>query len=415
MTNPKIIPRAEHAITRKLMSPNALKVLYRLKEAGAQAYLVGGGVRDILLGRHPKDFDVATNLPPEKIKALFRNCRLIGRRFRLAHVHFGKEIIEVSTFRANIKGETAHQSEHGMILHDNVYGTLEEDIWRRDFTVNALYYNIADFSVVDFCGGMEDVQQQIIRLIGEPEVRYREDPVRLLRAVRFAAKLHFEIAPETQAPLFHLGYLLEHVPPARLFEEFLKLFLKGHSMASFTLLQQYGLLRYLFPQTVQCLEQGHFKVMLSFLTLALNNTDKRLTEGKKVTPAFLLAVFLWHPLQKTLLEVQGDHHTNAHEIFMTSISHVLSTQNRTVVIPRRFTAVMQEIWMLQGRLETIQKKHALRLLEHPKFRAAYDFLLLRAQIDSTLKKQADWWTQIQTLDEAGKIAFLSKTKFKKVS
>jgi poly(A) polymerase len=417
MMNPKIIPRSEHSITRKLMSPNALKVLYRLKEAGAQAYLVGGGVRDILLGQHPKDFDIATNLPPEGVKELFRNCRLIGRRFRLAHVHFGREIIEVATFRGDIRGnikeEGATQSEHGMILCDNAYGTLEEDIWRRDFTVNALYYNIADFSVVDFCDGMGDMQGQVIRLIGDPNIRYREDPVRLLRAVRFAAKLHFSISPESETPLFNLGYLLEHVPAARLFEEFLKLFFKGHALPSFALLQNYGLFHYLFPQTAQCLEQENCKTMLLFLEQALHNTDERLATGKKVTPAFLLAVFLWHPLQKTILELKTDHHTNATEIFMASIGHILSKQNQSIVLPRRFTTMMQEIWLLQGRLENIQKKYVLRLLEHPRFRAAYDFLLLRSQTGENVKKQADWWTHIQTLNETEKMDFLSKLNQKK--
>ncbi len=398
MTNPEIIPRSGHNISRKLISPNALKVLYRLKEASAEAYLVGGGVRDILLGEYPKDFDIVTNLQPEKVKGLFHNCRLIGRRFRLAHIHFGREIIEVATFRGTLKDSISNHSEHGMILHDNVYGTLEEDIWRRDFTVNALYYNIADFSVVDFCQGMQDVKRKTLRLIGDPNVRYREDPVRLLRAVRFAAKLKFNMAQETEAPLFELGYLLEHVPPARLFDEFLKLFLKGHALASFALLQNYGLFHYIFPQTVVCLEQDNFKMMLPLLEQALHNTDERLAVGKKVTPAFLLAAFLWYPLQKTIRELQHDHHTNQVEILMTAIHQVLSKQAQRTSIPRRFTTGAQEIWLLQSRLENIQKKHVLRIMNHPRFRAAYDFLLLRAQAGENVEKQASWWTDVQTLD-----------------
>lgn len=398
MINPEIIPRSQHIVSRKLINPHALKVLYRLREAGAEAYLVGGGVRDILLGKHPKDFDIATNFRPNKIKTLFHNCRLIGRRFRLAHIHFGAEIIEVATFRSDLKTSTASHSEHGMILCDNVYGTLPEDIWRRDFTVNALYYNIADFSVVDFCKGMQDVEQRIIRLIGEPAVRYREDPVRLLRAVRFAGKLQFNIEPATEAPLFELGYLLLHVPPARLFDEFLKLFFKGHSFASFTLLQHYKLFHYLFPQTVICLEQNTFKFMRPFLEQALHNTDERLASAKKVSPAFLFAVFLWYPLQKTVNELQHESHINQTEVLMVAMNQVISKQIQRMAIPRRLTVGMQEIWLLQRRLENIHKKHVLRLLHHPRFRAAYDFLLLRAQAGEDVEKQAIWWTEVQALE-----------------
>lgn len=413
MTNPEIILRSEHAISRKSISQNALKVLYRLKDAGAEAYLVGGGVRDILLDKHPKDFDIVTNFHPEKVKDLFYNCRLIGRRFRLAHVHFGREIIEVATFRSNLKDADLSHSEHGMILRDNVYGTLEEDIWRRDFTINALYYNIADFSVVDFCQGMQDVNEKTLRLIGEPNIRYREDPLRLLRAVRFAAKLDFKIDPETEMPLFELGHLLQHIPPARLFDEFLKLFFKGHAEASFTLLQHYGLFCHIFPQTVVCLEQGTFKTMLPLLEHALHNTDKRLAEGKKVTPAFLIATFLWHPLQKAITELQHDHHTHPTEIFMAAINHVFNQQTQRIAMPRRFTSVAQEIWLLQSRLENIQKKYVLRLLNHPRFRAAYDFLLLRAESGEDVEKQANWWTHIQTLDDEEKIQFLESLKKQK--
>lgn len=403
MIKPEIIPRSQHTVSRKLISPYALKVLYRLKDAGAQAYLVGGGVRDTLLEKHPKDFDIATNFQPSKIKSLFRNCRLIGRRFRLAHVHFGREIIEVATFRSALKEDTVSKhSEHGMILCDNVYGTLEEDVWRRDFTVNALYYNIADLSVVDFCKGMQDIEQRTLRLIGDPNVRYREDPVRLLRAVRFAAKLEFKIEPATETPLFELGYLLEHVPQARLFDEFLKLFFKGHAVASFRLLQKYGLFHYLFPQTDVCLQQSTFKSMLPMLEQALRNTDERLAIGKTVTPAFLLAVFLWYPLQKALRELQHDHHTTSLEAFMTAVHQVIGKQVQRMVIPRRFTVGAQEIWLLQSRLENIEKKHALRLLNHPRFRAAYDFLLLRAEAGEDVEKQANWWTHVQTAEGESK-------------
>jgi poly(A) polymerase len=277
---PLIIPRSEHSISRAAISPNALKVLYRLKEAGYQGFLVGGAVRDLLLGITPKDFDVATNALPEEVRRLFRNCRLIGRRFRLAHVHFGNEIIEVATFRAaaaperedteeadpdsesdGVEGARAepiepaatYDSEHrafdrtGRILRDNIYGTIEEDVWRRDFAANGLYYSIEDFSIWDFVDGVRDVQARRLKLIGDPETRYREDPVRMLRAVRFAAKLDFSIEPETEAPLAKLAYLLDGVPPARLFDECLKLFLSGFGLKAYRLLQKYGLFAHLFP------------------------------------------------------------------------------------------------------------------------------------------------------------------------
>ncbi|HEB98384.1 MAG TPA: polynucleotide adenylyltransferase PcnB, partial [Thiotrichales bacterium] len=253
---PVIIPRAEHGISRSNISPNALKVLYRLRSAGYRACLVGGGVRDLLLGREPKDFDVATDARPEEVRKLFRNCRLVGRRFRLAHVVFGREVIEVATFRgrhdAAEEGETA-TSEEGRILRDNVYGTIEEDAWRRDFTVNALYYDIEDFSVRDYVGGMEDLRAGVLRLIGDPEARYREDPVRMLRAVRFAVKLGFRIEPATEAPIESLAHLLFEIPPARLFEEVLKLFQGGMALETFEMLRHYDLFGKLFPLTEEVL------------------------------------------------------------------------------------------------------------------------------------------------------------------
>src|SRR5690606_33324797 len=249
--SPKIIPRAEHPISRANISSNALKVLYRLKNAGYSAFIVGGGVRDLLLGRHPKDFDVVTDALPEEVDRLFRNCRLIGRRFRLAHVRFGRDVVEVATFRATGNGEDDARlhDETGRILRDNVYGTIDEDVWRRDFTVNALYYNIADFTLWDYTTGLEDIKSRTLRLIGDPETRYREDPVRMLRAVRLAAKLDFTIAPGTAEPIPRLAPLLADVPPARLFDEVLKLFQSGHAVRSFDLLREHGLFGYLFPRT----------------------------------------------------------------------------------------------------------------------------------------------------------------------
>jgi len=302
-TQPTIVPRDEHIISRSQISERALTVLYRLKNAGYGAYLVGGGVRDLSLGREPKDFDVATDATPEQVKSLFRNCRLIGRRFRLAHVHWGPDIIEVATFRAlhppgasdNNEDEASGERvlEDGMILRDNVYGTIEEDALRRDFTINALYYNIGDFSVVDYAGGMADLKAGRIRLIGDPSVRYREDPVRMLRAVRFAAKLGFVIDDETAAPIPRMADALDDIPAARLFDEVLKLLMAGQGVETFESLRQHGLFRYLFPATDTALDDDADAQLLNFLVSALASTDQRVNDGRPVTPAFLFAALIW--------------------------------------------------------------------------------------------------------------------------
>ncbi len=376
-------------------------MLYRLKNAGYAAYLVGGCVRDMLLGREPKDFDVATDARPEEIRKLFRNCRLIGRRFRLAHVHFGSEIIEVATFRA--QGGEAEEGErvieNGMIVRDNVFGTIEEDAWRRDFTVNALYYDIRDFSVVDYTGGVADLKAGVLRLIDDPEVRYREDPVRMLRAVRFQAKLGFRLDPRTEAPIRALGGLLEEVPPARLFEEVLKLFLGGCAVQTFELLRHYGLFGRLFPDTETALQEEEGGYPHMFLVRALENTDQRLAEGKPVTPAFLFAVLLWEPLRLRVRALQEEGMT-ALQAMQAAGSEVLAAEQRHVVLPKRFAAQAQEIWLLQPRLERVPSKRALRLFGHPRFRAAYDFLLLRVRAGEEVEECARWWSRFQDMEEA---------------
>ncbi|MEO1574798.1 MAG: polynucleotide adenylyltransferase PcnB, partial [Pseudomonadota bacterium] len=298
---PVIIPRPEHTVSRADIASPALKVLYRLHNSGYQAFLVGGGVRDLLLGHHPKDFDVATDASPEDVRQLFRNCRLIGRRFRLAHVHFGREVIEVATFRAAHEAapettDAKHIDDRGRILRDNVYGSIDEDVWRRDFTANALYYNIADYSIWDYTGGVEDVRNRVMRLIGDPETRYREDPVRMLRAIRFAGKLDFSIEPETEAPIRKLAGLLGDVPPARLFDETIKLFLAGHARRTFELLREHGLFGELFPACAKRLDQDDTGVLAAMLDEAMRNTDTRVREDRPVTVMFLLAVFLWGPI-----------------------------------------------------------------------------------------------------------------------
>jgi len=396
--SPRIITREEHNVSRHNISPNALKVLYRLKNAGFQAYMVGGGVRDLLLGREPKDFDVVTDALPEQVRELFRNCRVIGRRFRLAHVRFGQEIIEVSTFRAAMTDDMVDMDDgDGRILRDNVYGTVDEDVWRRDFTVNALLYNIEDFSIVDYVGGLQDLKAGCLRLIGEPERRYREDPVRMLRAVRFAVKLGFKIHPDTARPLPELAHLLEDIPPARLFEEFLKLFLSGYAVQTFEALRHYGLFGYLFPQTEASLasQEGGFPHIFS--ARALENTDQRLAEGKPVTPAFLIAALLWDPLRQQAEAYEADG-MSEHQAQQLASDDVVSRQVAHLAMPRRFTRIAKEIWTLQPRLQNLagkESKRATRLLTHPRFRAAYDFLLLRAAAGEPVNESAEWWTEQQ--------------------
>lgn len=359
--------------------------------------MVGGCLRDILLKRTPKDFDIATNASPENIKKLFRNCLLIGRRFRLAHIRFGREIIEVSTFRAQSRKKSFKHRKiatHGMLLRDNVYGTIEEDVWRRDFTMNALYYNIADFSLVDYCGGLADIQNKIVRIIGEPRIRYQEDPVRLLRAIRFAGKLGFQLDLATAEPITELAPLLRHVPPARLFEEVLKLFHHGQALRTYRLLNQYHLLKELFPQTkLDFLDDTNTKL----LELACENTDQRIRQGKTVSPAFLFAVFLWPSVQNKAQQLISQH-TPAFVAYQQAVSDALSKQQKLITIPRRYSTSIREIWDLQHRL--IQRRpHMLhRLMNHPRLRAAYDFLLLRAEINEVDPNLVSWWTHFLELD-----------------
>ncbi|GGO71078.1 polynucleotide adenylyltransferase PcnB [Bowmanella pacifica] len=412
---PVIIPRAEHGISRQDISDNALKVLYRLHNAGFQAHLVGGCVRDLLLGLHPKDFDVATDAEPEQVKALFRNCRLIGRRFRLAHVVFGREIIEVATFRGHHQSQSeavddklSKHSDEGLILRDNVFGSIEEDAQRRDFTFNAMYYNIADFSVTDFAGGMQALKTRKIHLIGDPETRYREDPVRMLRAVRFAAKLDMQIANEAGDIIPQLAPLLANIPPARLFEEVLKLFLSGKGLATYRLLQQYGLFGQLFPQLQPMLKVPGSKEC-QFVEQVLVNTDERINAELRVTPAFIYAALLWYPVEQRCQQLQADGGLSNQDAFNMAMNDVLNRQLQRIMIPKRFTLPMRDIWALQHRLSRRFGKRAYVLLEHPKFRAAYDFLLLRASIEGgELEVLASWWTDFQDADAERRKSMLER-------
>lgn len=389
------------------MSKSALKVLYRLNSGGYDAYLVGGGVRDILLGVAPKDFDIVTNATPEQIKGLFRNCRLIGRRFRLAHIVFGREIIEVATFRGhhdstkdNKTSKVSKQSDEGMLLRDNIYGSIDEDAERRDFTINALYYSAKDFTVHDFANGIADINAKKIRLIGDPETRYREDPVRMLRAIRFATKLDMEISEETKAPIKELSSLLENIPPARMFEEFLKLFMSGKAEENFIQLREYGLFKHFFPLVDQILNQESEPYLLPFITQALKNTDKRINNDQRVTPAFLFASMLWYPLQKQIKALNETVQLTPQDAFFSAMSEIMSEQQRSIGIPKRFQGVMKDILILQDKLTRREGKRAYKAFEHPKFRAGYDFLLLRSEIEADnspkLIELAKWWTDFQT-------------------
>ncbi|MES2405363.1 MAG: polynucleotide adenylyltransferase PcnB [Pseudomonadota bacterium] len=395
---PRVIPREQHNVSRKQISRGALKVLYGLKDAGFRACLVGGAVRDLLLGRQPKDFDIATDATPEDVRKLFRNCRLIGRRFRLAHVIFGPEIVEVATFRGTGEGG-ASEDRHvvdGRILRDNVWGSIAEDALRRDFRVNALYYDIADFSVIDYVGGIEDLEHKRLRLIGDAATRYHEDPVRMLRAARLAAKLDFEIDAQAAAPLHELGHLLADAPSARLFDECQKMFLAGYGLASFRVLVKYDLLRHLFPGTVHALAQDKSGALTSLIEHGLAGTDARVADGRPVTPAFLFAVLLWGEV-KALAEKLHAEGAVQSLAWQRAAHRVMAEQGKRVAIPRRFGYTIEDIWALQPRFAERTRKRVFRLMAHPRFRAAYDFLLLRAGESDALRESGEWWTEIQAL------------------
>jgi len=392
---PKIIPRAAHNVSRDEISKSALKVLYRLHKSGYQAFLVGGCVRDAMLELHPKDFDVATNATPEEVRGLFGNCRLIGRRFRLAHVRFGREIIEVATFRAaanHSDDDHAHDDE-GRIVRDNVYGTIEEDVWRRDFTCNALYYNIADFSIWDYTGGVRDVEQRRLVLIGDPDMRMREDPVRMLRAVRFAAKLDFSIDPLAEKAMAKDVPLLTNVPAARLFDEFLKLFQAGFAEKTFDLLREYKLFAQLFPAVDKELDTD--PAFVKFVRAALQNTDRRIKEDKSVTPMFLIGVFLWNPTVKLAAIRRSEEKMSESQSLGLASYELCAQQQRRIAIPRRFTGPMREMLALQPRFVQTRGKRAQKLLEHRRFRAAYDFMLLLADVGQFDADKAKFWTDVQ--------------------
>lgn len=397
-----VIPREQHAISRKDISENALKVLYRLNKAGYDAYLVGGGVRDLLLGKIPKDFDVTTNATPDQVRKLFRNCRLVGRRFRLAHVMFGPEIIEVATFRGHHDDQQtdrtiSQRGQNGMLLRDNIFGSIEEDAQRRDFTINSLYYSVADFTVRDYVGGMRDLQEGVIRLIGNPETRYREDPVRMLRAVRFAAKLGMRISEETAEPIPRLATLINDVPPARLFEESLKLLQAGYGFDTYKLLREYGLFQPLFPSITRYFTENGDSPMERIIDQVLKNTDNRIRNDMRVNPAFLFAAMFWYPLLENAQRIAQEGGLAWFDAFALSMNDVLDEACRSLAIPKRITTLIRDIWQLQLRMSRRQGKRAWKLMEHPKFRASYDLLALRAEVEKNaeLQRLAKWWGEFQ--------------------
>ena len=396
---PKIYSRDKHGINRSSISHGALKVCEILREHDCSAYVVGGAVRDLLLGVVPKDFDVATNADPDKVHRLFRRSRLIGRRFKLVHVMFGQETVEVSTFRA---GEGGEADETGRLLRDNVYGTRVQDAARRDFTANALYYDPHDETVLDYHGGFSDVRKKIMRIIGDARLRFREDPVRMLRAVRFAAKLGFTIDQHTRAPIHELAHLIENVPAARLFEEMLKLLLSGHAAACLTQLRKEGLHHGLLPLLDVIMEQPLGE---RFVRLALEQTDTRIQAGKSISPAFLFAALLWHEVLAAWKRNEAGGLRSIPALYQ-AMDQVLDAQTDKLSIPRRFTSTMKEIWALQPRLEQRSGKRAFALLTHPRFRAGYDFMLLRAESGEVEMELANWWTRFQDAETEERSAML---------
>ena len=395
------VPRERHGLASEAISPSAAKVCAALREAGFSAYVVGGAVRDLLLGIAPKDFDIATDARPEQIRPLFRRALIIGRRFRLVHVILGGDTVEVSTFRG-ADTSTAEKDEHGRVLRDNVFGTQEEDARRRDFTVNALYYDPASEEIVDLHGGLDDLKKRMLRVIGDPETRYREDPVRMLRAVRLAAKLGLTLEAQTREPIRRLAPLMERVPPARLFDEMLKLLLSGHASACLRQLRDVGLHKGLLPLLDVILEQPLGE---RFVTLALAQTDERVLAERPVSPAFLFAALLWHEVLAAwkARQARGERELPALEAAM---DEVLDTQCAKLAITRKLTATMREVWAMQPRFEQRSGSRAFRLLEAPRFRMSYDFLALRASSGEVPADLEEWWRAFQNADAESRKAML---------
>ncbi|MFC4700893.1 polynucleotide adenylyltransferase PcnB [Glaciecola siphonariae] len=394
-----VIQRDDHTMRLSDLSPNTQKVLRTLTAHNYDAYAVGGCVRDRLLGLDPKDFDVVTNATPEQIKACFRNCRLIGRRFRLAHITFGREIIEVATFRGHhvedAKDSLAKQNSDGQLVRDNIFGSIEEDAARRDFTFNAMYFDASTENILDFADGIEAINTRHIKMIGDTEVRFKEDPVRMIRAARFSVKLSMAIPDDMQQSIRSHAHLLANIPPARLFEEVSKLLLSGKGEDTFLLMQKLGLFHILFPALNGMLNDPKGKEY-QLITKMLKNTDERLASGQRITPAFLYATVLWYPMEERTQQLMFDTQMSHHDATNIASAEVIHRQVQRIMVPKRFSIPVREIWVLQSRLQKRFGKRPFQLLTHPRFRAAYDFLLLRGQIEGgDLLELAQWWTDFQ--------------------
>ena len=395
---PKIIPASAHGINRNLISSCALRTIQTLQRNGFAAFVVGGAVRDLILGRKPKDFDIATDATPEQVRENFRRSRIIGRRFRLVHVMCGPETVEVSTFRGAHQPEETDDGkadEHGRILRDNVFGTQEQDATRRDFTLNALFYDPATQEVWDYHGGVADLKQRRLRLIGDPEQRYREDPIRMLRAVRIAASRGIEIDAATRRPIHRLAGLLAHVPPSRLLDEMLKLLLSGHAAEAVAQLRKEGLHHGVLPLLDAAMGRAAGE---RFVMAALASTDERIRAGKSISPGFLFAALLWPEVQAEwkVMEEKGMPPIPA---LYQAMDHVMRAQAGKLPIPHRHGADMREIWAMQPRFPQRSGKRPYRLLEHPRFRAGYDFLRLRCESGGADAELGEWWERFQQADE----------------
>jgi len=386
-----IIPFDVHGVSRDGISPAARRVTDGLQAAGYAAFVVGGAVRDLLLSRHPKDFDIATDATPEEVRRVFRRSRIIGRRFRLVHVLFGEETVETSTFRRKIESEEAETDEHGRLLRDNEFGDQEQDAARRDFTANALFYDPSSQEIYDYHNGYADICSNTLRMIGDPAVRYREDPVRMLRAVRLSAKLGMKLEAATAAPIAKMKDLLGNVPQARLLDEMLKLLLSGHALECVKKLRSMDLHHGLLPMLDVILKQPLGE---KFIMLALQNTDQRIRDEKSVSPAFLFAALLWHDVLSAW-KVHQDAGERPVAALHAAMDEVLSRQQARLAIPRRYDAVMKDLWLLQPRFGQRGGQRPFRLLSQPHFRAAYDFLLLRCESGEVDSQLGLWWDEFQ--------------------
>ena len=390
---PAVIPVSTHGITRDRISSGSRRVCETLQGHGHKAFVVGGAVRDLLIGAEPKDFDIATDATPEEIRKHFRRARIIGRRFQIVHVMMGQETLEVTTFRGAL-AENTKKDEHGRVLHDNVFGSQAEDAARRDFTANALYYDPASEAVIDYHHGVGDLKQKTLRMIGEPRARYREDPVRMLRAVRLAAKLGLIIDPAASKPIREMAVLLENVPPARLFDEMLKLLTSGHSVKCITQLRDEGLHHGLLPLLDVILEQPMGE---KFVMLSLANTDERVRRNKGISPSFLFATLLWHEVLAHWEKIKAAGEPKIPALHQ-AMDTVLDVQGEKLAITRRIAGDIKDIWALQARFEQRAGKRPYALLEHQRFRAGYDFLLLRAESGEIDSELGEWWTDFQNAD-----------------